>query len=73
VRRQRQMRIRARDNSHFLIGALIPKVNNGKSLNPLTRQLLADKLATLHQRALADCQTFTTSALLFVPVSYTHL
>jgi hypothetical protein len=43
-------------STDFLIEARIPKVNNEKSLNPLTRQLLADKLATLHQLALADGQ-----------------
>ena len=37
-----------------------------KSLNPLTRQLLADKLATLHQLALADGQIVKTGALLIV-------
>ncbi len=38
-----------------------------KSLNPLTRQLLADKLATLHQLALSDGQIVKTGALLIVP------
>ena len=58
-----------RYNSHFLIEARIPKVNNEKSLNPLTRQLLADKLATLHQLALADGQIVKTGALLIVPAT----
>ena len=36
-------------------------------MNPLTRQLLADKLATLHQLALSDGQIVKTGALLIVP------